>query len=158
MELTGIDVEAEAQNAADLLQQLNDFVSGDLQDVQDGIATASDVTNDIELAVQKIEINDWQSLIILIPWIMVPSFLLVGVLMASWNVANPLYESIMTWFFLPLLIIMTIVSVVLAALVSVAAVGNAGMCSNMYVCMECYLFLFVRWESLYTHSQSFNYY
>lgn len=125
-ELTGFDVEAEAQTAVDLLQQLDDFVTNDLKEVQEGVQNAKDVTVQIDDGVSTIEVSDWQSLVILIPWVLVPSFMLVGVLMAWCSVTTPIYECLLQWFFLPLLIIMTILSLLLAALVSVAAVGNAG--------------------------------
>ncbi len=125
-QIIGIDLEAEAQTAIDLLQQLNDFVSGDLKTLQKGIATAKSLTVDIDNATNKIAIYDWQSLLILIPWILIPSFMLVGVFMATCYVSNEVVECILSWFFTPLLIIMTIVSIGLASAVSLAAVSNAG--------------------------------
>lgn len=126
----GIDLEAQAQTAIDLLQQLNDFVSGDLQSLQKGIATAKALTEDIDTATTNIAIYDWQSLLILIPWILVPSFMLVGVLMATCYVSNEVFECILSWFLTPLLIVMTIFSIGLASAVSLAAVGNADFCSG----------------------------
>lgn len=125
-ELTGIDLEGQASQAVDLLEQLDDFVSSDLLKLQDGIATAKELSLDIDTVSNNIAISDWQSLIILIPFILIPSFLLVGVFMAACNVSNAIFECILIWFFFPLLVIMTIVSIALASTISFMAVGNAG--------------------------------
>jgi len=129
-ELTGVNVEQEAQGAVELLEILDDFVTTDLKEVQDGVENAHDVTKQVDNGIDTIAISDWQSLIILIPWILVPSFLLVGVLMAWCSVSNDIYDCLLQWFFLPLLVIMTIASFVLASVISVAAVGNADFCSG----------------------------
>jgi hypothetical protein len=136
-ELTGVNVEAEAQTAVDLLQQLDDFVTNDLSEVREGVSSAQDVTKMIDDGVETIDVSDWQSLIILIPWVLVPSFMLVGVLMAWCDVTVPIYDCILQWFLLPLLVIMTISSMVLASAISVAAVGNAGTCSAMCCIVLC---------------------
>ena len=124
--LTGVDIEGEAQTAIDMLQQLSDFVYGNLQELKDGIAKAQSVTQSIDTATTNIAIQDWQSLIILIPFILIPSFLLVGVFMAACDASSSIYECILLWFFFPLLIVMTIASISLSSAISIAAVGNAG--------------------------------
>lgn len=123
---TGLDIEGQVQVAIDLLQQLSDFVYGNLQELKDGIAKAKAVTQSIDQATTNIAIQDWQSLIILIPFVLIPSFLLVGVLMAACDVSNEFFECILSWFLLPLLFVMTIASISLSSAISIAAVGNAG--------------------------------
>jgi hypothetical protein len=122
----GVDIESEAQTAITLLKKLSDFLQDDLQGVQTGIASAKEVTKDIDSATTRIAIHDWQALFLIIPWIFIPSVMSVGVLMASYQVSSTLVENLMMWLCLPLLIIITIISVALAAMISLFAVGNAG--------------------------------
>lgn len=126
----GVDIEGEAQNAVNLLEVLSDFVQNDLADAQSGLKNIEQATNDVDKTVEQIELHDWQALVILIPWIIVPSFLLIGVVMAFCKVSVPLYDCIQSWFFLPLLVIMTIFSMVLSCLVSAGATANADFCSG----------------------------
>lgn len=126
----GVDIEGEAQNAVNLLEVLSDFVQNDLTDAQAGLKNIEQATNDVDKTVEQIELHDWQALVILIPWIIVPSFLLIGVVMAFCRVSVPLYDCIQSWFFLPLLVIMTICSMVLSCLVSAGATANADFCSG----------------------------
>jgi hypothetical protein len=123
---TGVNFDQQAQQAIDLLNQLGDFVNNQLQDVQTGINLVQKGTNDVEKTVNEIDVNDWQVLVILIPWILVPSFLLVGVVMAWWEVSTNVYDCLLQWFFLPLLVIMTIASISLSSAISIMAVSNAG--------------------------------
>jgi hypothetical protein len=126
--LIGVDVESEAQTAITLLKKLSDFLQDDLQGVQQGIDSGKEVTKDIDSATNRIAVYDWQALLLILPWIIIPSVMSIGVLMASCHVSSPFVENLMMWMFLPMLTILTIASVVLAALISLYAVGNADFC------------------------------
>jgi hypothetical protein len=150
----GLDIKSEAQTTITLLKKLSDFLQEDLKDIQEGIVSAKEVTKDIDSALTRNAIHDWQALLIIIPWILIPSSMSVGVLMASCQLSSPLVETLMMWLFLPLLSILTILSVALAALISLYAVGNAGkimmcllhLCVGGTLILICLLLRFLLWR------------
>ena len=127
---TGFDFDALAQDAINLLQQLGDFIDTDVANVQDGIDTTHQTTADIEEAVNDIDVHDWQSLLIIIPFVLLPAFMLVGVLMAWFDASIGVVQCLLSWLVLPLFILVTLVGIVACSSTAYLAVANADLCSG----------------------------
>jgi len=128
--VTGQDFDQMAGEAVTLLNELGDFINSNVARVQDGIDRTRETTMDIEDTVHDIDVNDWQSLVVVIPFVLLPSFLLVGVLMAWFNASIGFYTCLLSWLILPLFIIATIVAIISCASTAYLAVANADFCSG----------------------------
>ena len=127
---TGQDLDKMAQDAIALLEQLGDFINNDVARAQQGIDATLETTQDVEDFINDADVNDWQSLLVLIPYILIPSFLLVGVIMAWCDASIGVFTCLLSWFMMPLFILLTILSIVACAAISAGAVTNADFCSG----------------------------
>lgn len=128
--LTGIDFDALASEAIALLNELGDFIENDVDALQSQLKTAQDTSLLVGDTVDTIEANDWQSLVILIPYLSLAVFLLIGVGMAWRNKTTPVCTFMLSWFIQPLFVIATLAAFFISAFVCFAAVGNADACSG----------------------------
>lgn len=122
----GQDLDTLASEAISLLNELGDFINNEVIDLGSSIDATQKTTNDIERIVNEIDVNDWQSLLVIIPYILVPSLLLVGVMMAWFDASISIYQCVVIWFINPLFIVLTAIATVGCAAVSWLAVMNAG--------------------------------
>jgi hypothetical protein len=122
----GFGIKNQAKKVIAVLNKMSDFFMDELQGVQNEMGNARKATKDVDSAITRFAVRDWQALLIIIPWIFIPSAMSVGVVMSYRHVTSPMVQNIMMWLFLPLLTILTIFSFALAALISLYAVGNAG--------------------------------
>lgn len=90
------------------------------------LSTSSDVTDSAE----NISLGDWQALVILIPYILVPCLLLVGVALAWIDVDIPQVRCVLSNFILPIFIIMVVFAYSFACGILIAASANADFCSG----------------------------
>ena len=126
LQQTGFDLDAMAQTAIDLLNQLGDFINTNLNEVQNGIQASLETTDSVDNIITKYDIHDWQSLIIIIPYIIVPSVLLVGLMLAAYNVSFPWFTCTITWFFIPLFALMVSFAYIASSVLISASAMNAG--------------------------------
>lgn len=112
------------------IQELGTFKPEDLDVVLNTTEYYQNVSANIEEETENIDIGDWQSLIIIIPYIIVPSFLLAGVCVAWFQVDIPILRCLNSYFFLPLFIIMVIFSYVFSSSIAIVAGMNADFCSG----------------------------
>jgi hypothetical protein len=125
----GLDVSGQADEALLLLDRLDNFTSDDLASLKDGVLSVSSRSMDVIDYTEDIDLNDWESLLILIPYIVVPSVLLSACVMAFFDVEyHPLLLHAIHWFFMPLFIIMNVVAFLTAGLMIIGAGANADFC------------------------------
>lgn len=124
--LTGIDFDVLASEAIALLNQLGDFIENDVANMKTQIENAQQASALIGNTVDSIEANDWQSLVILIPYLSLSVILLVGVVMAWCRKSSPVFSCFLSWGVMPIFICATIAAFLFSAFVCFAAVGNAG--------------------------------
>lgn len=127
---TGYDFDSIAAKAIELLNVLGDFITNDVVNVQNAIDSTRDTSDEVDQQIENIDVHDWQSLIIIIPYVLVPSFLLVGCIMAWFRVSNNTYNCTLAYFWTPFLILITTFSYIMCGVVSAAAVANADFCSG----------------------------
>jgi hypothetical protein len=125
----GLDVSGQADEAIILLDRLDKFTSDDLASLKDGVTSVSSRSLDVIDMTEEIDLNDWEALLILIPYIVVPSVLLSACVMAFFDVEyHPLLQSAIHYFFMPLFIIMNAVAFIVAGLMVIGAGANADFC------------------------------
>jgi len=128
--LTGFDFDAMAHSAIDLLNQLGNFIFDNVAAVQTGIDSSLQTSADIDRQLSKVDINDWQSLIIIIPFVVLTSFLLVGLMMSTYRISPPWFTCLISWFFIPFFAVMVTLAYVASSLTALASVSNADFCSG----------------------------
>jgi hypothetical protein len=125
----GLDVSGQADEAIILLDRLDNFTSDDLDTLKDGVATVTSRSLDVIDITGDIDLNDWQSLLVLIPYIVVPSVLMSACVMAFFDVEyHPFLLSAIHYFFMPLFILMNVVAFIVAGLMIIGAGANADFC------------------------------
>lgn len=144
----GLDLEEISEQAIDALTLFTDFVDDRLGSV-DEMLNSTDRTNEqIDSIVKQIDGNSYFSLAILVPWVLVPSFMLVGVIMAHCRVRIAFYDCLLQWFFLPVLIFLTVASATFSAALSIIAIANAGTFKEHLILHNLYYRLFLMLTSL----------
>jgi len=124
--LTGIDFDVLASEAIVLLNELGDFIENDVKNMQQQIEAARETSNLVANTVDEIETNDWQALVILIPYLILGTILLVSVGLAWFNMSGPFFTCFLSWGILPIFIAATIAAFCFSAFVCLTAVANAG--------------------------------
>lgn len=125
----GQDISGQADDAILLLDRLDNFASDDLTTLQDGVTSVSSRSLDVIEYTEDIDLNDWEALLFLIPYIVVPSVLMSACFMALFEVEyHPVFQSIIHYFFMPLFIIMNVVAFIFAGLMVIGAGGVADFC------------------------------
>lgn len=124
--LTGIDFDALANEAISLLNELGDFIENDVENLQTQIESAQETSALVGDTVETIEANDWQSLVILIPYLTLAVVLLVGVVMVWRGRSSRMCTCFLSWGVMPLFSCAVIAAFCMSAFVCFAAVGNAG--------------------------------
>jgi hypothetical protein len=109
------------------LKALGDFMGSNSNDLSDVAAITSDTCQVAIEQTENFDLTDWPSLVVLIPFTLVPTALLVGVVMAWFGIDIPVYKSFLSWLVLPLFIILTIAAYTLSCLIMISASANAGM-------------------------------
>lgn len=88
--------------------------------------SAAAVNDDVE----NVDIGDWQSLIIIIPYIIIPSVLLVGVCAAWFEIDIPYLRCVLSWLILPIFVLQVIFAYALSSGILIAASANGDFCSG----------------------------
>jgi hypothetical protein len=80
--------------------------------------------------VSNVDIGDWQSLIVIIPYIITPSLLMLGVCAAWFEFDLPRLRCLLSWFILPIFVLQVIFAYSFSAAVLIAAAANSDFCSG----------------------------
>ena len=122
----GSDFSLILSSVVDDLESLGDFLGNKTNELDIAVNQINTALKDTRNATENVASNDWQSLVFIIPYILVPTALLIGVFMAWFGVHISIYKSLMSWVFLPIFVIQTIFAYTVSCVILVAASGNAG--------------------------------
>jgi hypothetical protein len=125
---TQVDWEGVVSKAQTALAQVN-LTSGQFVKLRDSIRDLQESTQTVVNTTDNIDIGDWQSLIVIIPYVIVVFLFLVDVILAWRDVSHKYYryyQCFVTWFLLPLFFIMVIITYICCAGVAIGASANAG--------------------------------
>lgn len=128
-EETGYDFYTQAEDAITILDTLGDLIDDEIEDMQDGFDVFLPVLEDVEEYLEKADTTgytDMQVYIFAIVWGAIPAILMLGLILAWFNVSAGPLEVIFTFGFIPAVFILTLVAVGIACFSSVALIANAG--------------------------------
>lgn len=109
---------------------LDNFIANDLKNVDKALTEVDGATEDIDTLVQAAQLTGAQSAGIIIPFLIVPSFLAVALIMGWCDVYSEGYYFFITWFILPLFFLMIILAFLAAGFTVMTAEANADFCSG----------------------------
>jgi hypothetical protein len=123
------DVSGQADDAITLLDQLADFASDDLATLEEGVLETASKSLEVVDTTEDIDINDWEALLILIPYLVVPSILMSACIMAHFDIVyHHFLLSAIHYFFMPVFIIMNGVAFIAAGVMVIGAGANSDFC------------------------------
>ena len=122
-------VRSVGEDTYDAMNELDDFISGYLQNVESGINQTSEFTGRIENIVDHAQFtNNWKVTAVVFPFFIVPAFILVAVCMGWFDVFSEVFYTFITWIIMPLLVILTIVAIAVAAWMVIFLQANSDLC------------------------------
>mmetsp|Transcript_4514 Transcript_4514/g.8330 ORF Transcript_4514/g.8330 Transcript_4514/m.8330 type:complete len:558 (-) Transcript_4514:63-1736(-) len=110
------------------LQQLDDFIASELEDVQFALDQVENATTQVNVAVSKVQFTGAQVTAIMFPYFVIPAFIIVGVVMAWYDIFSEGYYFFLTWIILPVMILMTMFAFVASGWVVMSVEGNSDFC------------------------------
>ena len=125
---TARDFSRQTTEVTDFLDDLDDFSSSVLNDVDDAMKILNDGSAEVSDKAGEVKVNDWEALIVLIPYTIFPAIMIVAALLAFLDVSSERYHCFISWFVLPIFILMTLVACVFAAAMAIAAGVNGDFC------------------------------
>lgn len=118
----------QANEAIPYLSQLENFAGEDL----DGLGSAADElqsgASTVQQETEKLDLTSWQSLIILIPFTIVPAILMSATILAMFDAQFRLFTCLVNWVIFPLFFILVIVACVTSTIMITAVGVNADFC------------------------------
>ena len=133
-EETGFALENDAQSSLDLMNDLEDFIDNDIMDVHEGIADSRKASSNVDDGVNEFEL--WQALLIVVPFTVLATLMLVGMMLAYFDITVPVYTSLLVWIIVPLFVFATIVAFLACSLSMLAVVANAGKSPFLFACLS----------------------
>ena len=112
------------------LRGMGNFSLNDTAGVDNTVAVLMNTSSDVTNSAENINLGDWQALVILIPYILFPCLFLVGVALAWLDIDIPQVRWVLSYFVLPIFIIMVVFAYSFASAILIAASGNADFCSG----------------------------
>ena len=114
----------------DALVAMGNFHASRADSLQNATAIIETCASILGEDVNQVTIDDWQSLVIIIPFIITPSLLLVGVSAAWFDVNLPKFRRFLTWCVLPIFVLQAIFAYSLSSAMMISASANADFCSG----------------------------
>lgn len=127
---TGVDFDAIAAEAVQNLELLKDFVDNEVAEFRDYVRSVEEAAKDVDTAIQSYDVSEWKVMLYILPMIILPSFLLIGLFMAWFEVSFKEYQCMLRYLIIPLFGIVIVFSWVFCSLFSLLAVSNADFCSG----------------------------
>lgn len=124
----GRQLQSQAQSAVDQLQLLDSFLNQNLDGLESALQSARVVTGDLHAQADQIDLTDWQALLALIPFSLVPALLMAGTIMAAFDVGVDWYRCLLNWVTLPIFILLVTIAMAIAAAMVTAAAVNGDFC------------------------------
>mmetsp|Transcript_49514 Transcript_49514/g.149218 ORF Transcript_49514/g.149218 Transcript_49514/m.149218 type:complete len:613 (-) Transcript_49514:406-2244(-) len=129
-EHTGVDFDAIASTAVEKLELLKNFVDNDVVDFRDYVGQVEDSSHEVDTALNSYDVSEWKVMLYVLPMIILPSFLLIGLFMAWFNVSFKEYQCLLRYLIFPLFGIVVVLSWVFCSLFGFVSVTNADFCSG----------------------------
>jgi hypothetical protein len=112
------------------LEAMGNFRPSKFDALQNATAIIETSSTIVTEDVNQVTIDDWQSLIIIIPYIITPSLFLLGVSAAWFDVNLPKFRRFLSWGVLPIFVLQAIFAYSLSSAMMISASANADFCSG----------------------------
>jgi hypothetical protein len=112
------------------MEELDNFIAGNLQDVDKVLTQVLHAHENVEKGVDATDFTGPAAVAILVPFLVIPTLLIVALVMGWMDVYFEGFFFFTTWFVLPLLVLMTLFAAIATGFVAVAVEGNADFCSG----------------------------
>jgi hypothetical protein len=122
------NIRTQADEAVQLLNMLDNFLGDQVDAVSSAIDQVAKGARQVENSTDDVDLTDWEALLVLIPYTIVPCLLVAAVIMAQFDVEFPFLNTAINWFLMPLFVIMVIVCVGVASGMIAAASANSDFC------------------------------
>jgi hypothetical protein len=122
------DIRDKADSALEMLDKLDDFMQGDVENVSKALEQVKKQAVQIENDTENIDLTGWTALLILIPYTLVPCLLVAAAIMAHFDVEFPVLTCTINWFLMPLFILMVVVCAGVATSMIGVFFANADFC------------------------------
>jgi hypothetical protein len=109
---------------------LDNFIANDLKNVDKALTEVDGATKDIDTIVQAAQFSGAESAAMIMPYLIIPSFLAIALIMGWCDVYSEGYYFFITWFVLPLFLLMIIFAYAASGFVVLTAEANADFCSG----------------------------
>lgn len=123
--VTGIDFDSLTANVVEYLNEIEDY-TGFSDDIQEATADLRRAAQSVEETSENITPRDWQSLMFIVPFSVFAVVFVVGVALAWCGRSITWYTCILSWFVLPLFILLVVVCFIVSGGIAIAASINAG--------------------------------
>jgi hypothetical protein len=110
------------------LSQLNNFLGTQVESMADAISDAAKGARDVQSATEDVNIGGFWLAIILLPYTIVPSMLVLAAVLAHFHKDIPMLNSANRWFFMPFFSILVIIAAGTASGMIAAASANSDFC------------------------------
>jgi len=122
-------VRSVGEDTYDAMSELDDFIEGYLNDVESGVNQTAKFTDRIKGITDMAQFtNNWKVALVVFPYFIVPSFILVAVCMGWFDVFSEGFYTFITWVILPILIIQTIIAVISSSWIVIFLQANTDLC------------------------------
>ena len=124
------DVVTQANATSEELIAAGDFLPAIFDEMLSSTERIESMATSLEESVQQIKFGDWQYLVIIIPYIITPAFLIVGVSAAWCETDLPKLRTCLSWIVLPIFILQIVFAFSLSSAMTMGASANADFCSG----------------------------
>lgn len=118
----------QAEQAIPLLNQLNDFVSSNMAEMESSLDEVQQTTSALEEKTDRIDFTSWRGMMILVPYTLIPAALMAGTILAMYDIHIPLYSKFLDYFACPLMILLVLFACCMCSLMLVAVTVNSDFC------------------------------
>lgn len=122
------DIREKANNASEVLSQLNNFLGNEVERLSDSINDAAKGAREVQSATEDVNIAGGKLAIILIPYTVVPFMLILAAVLAHFDKDFPMLNRANRWFFMPFFLILVIIAAGTASGMIAAASANSDFC------------------------------
>ena len=126
----GMDIVGIAEQAQTDLTMLADFIADGLAVLNENLATVRTFTDSASNATKQVQFWDWEMKLLAAGLFILPSFLAVGVGLVMLDLDIKAYQSLLTYFFMPLFVLTTIACYVVCCAVLPISATSADACSG----------------------------
>ena len=119
------------QDTYNALTNLDDFIDSYLQDVSNAVSQTTAITTKVDTILQQnlqFE-NSSKVTAIMLPYFIIPAFLLIAVVMGWYDVFSEEFYTFITWCILPIMCLLTLAAIVASGWMALAIEGNSDFCA-----------------------------